>query len=100
MSAEDEVDRDLDDMTGDPAVTRQLKASLQRLRSGAAGPELAEMARDVLDGNLRLRDVTRGSGFAGAMTNAMNRLSEWNAGLTEEERESLSAVARSHVEGA
>jgi len=100
MSADDQVDRDLDDVTGNPAVTRHLKAKLQRLRGGAAGPELAEMARDVLAGKLRLRDVTRSSAFAGVMTNAVIRLSEWNASLTEEEGDHLCTEAQPHVEGA
>ena len=46
---DDQVDQGLNAMTGDPALTRQLKASLQKLRDGVGGPALAEMAREVLE---------------------------------------------------
>ncbi|TWG23600.1 hypothetical protein FHX34_102149 [Actinoplanes teichomyceticus] len=44
-------------MTGDPRVSRVVKESLDRLRSGLAGPEIAEMARDLLAGRIELRGL-------------------------------------------
>jgi hypothetical protein len=99
--SDEQVDRDLDEMTGDPAITRQLKSSLQRLRSGAAGPGLADMARDVLEGRATLRDAVRNPAYASAMTNVMGRLEQWNADLTDQQRHQLveDAKAQPHDDG-
>jgi hypothetical protein len=91
---DEQVDRDLDAMTGDPVLTRQLKASLQKLRDGVGGPALAEIAREVLEGRTTLRDVARSSAYANEMSAVMARLQQWNADLTDEQREQLVADAR------
>jgi hypothetical protein len=90
---DDEVDRQLDEMTGDPAVTKHLRASLEKLRDGAGGPGLAEMAREVLQGRTTLREVARSSAYATEMAKVMADLREWNTGLTDRERERLAADA-------
>jgi hypothetical protein len=61
------IDRELDGMTGDPALTTSIRDSLTRLRDGAAGPDLAEMARDLLDGKISLRQVTRSGLYTEAL---------------------------------
>jgi cytochrome c-type biogenesis protein CcmH/NrfG len=94
---QDPVDRDLDEMTQDPALTTELKASLRRLSDGAAGPMLAEMARDVLEGRTTLRDVARSSAYATAMTDVVGRLQDWNANLSDREREELATEARTDL---
>jgi hypothetical protein len=91
---DDQVDRDLDAMTGDPALTRQLKASLQKLREGVGGPALAELAREVLEGRTTLREVARSSAYAAEMGAVMRRFQQWNAELTDEERAKLIADAK------
>ena len=91
---DEQVDRNLDAMTGDPALTRQLKASLQKLRDGVGGPALAEMAREVLEGRTTLRDVARSSAYAAEMSTVMAGLQQWNADLTDEQREQLIADAK------
>jgi hypothetical protein len=96
--SDEQVGRDLDEMTGDPAVTKQLKASLQRLRDGAGGPVLAEMAREVLEGRTTLRDVARSSAYATEMTKVMAGFQEWNTSLTDEERERLATDAKADVQ--
>jgi len=93
--SEDQVSHDLDQMTGDPALTEQLKASLERLRDGAAGPVLAEMAAEILDGRTTLREVARSSAYETEMTNVMAGFQQWNASLSNEEREQLAADATS-----
>lgn len=75
-------------------MTRQLKASLQKLRDGVGGPALAEIAREVLEGRTTLRDVARSSAYANEMSAVMARLQQWNADLTDEQREQLVADAR------
>jgi hypothetical protein len=76
-------------MTGNPALTRQLKASLQRLANGLGGPVLAEMARDVLDGRISLRDVTRSYAYADAMATVMDGYRKWHVQLSDRERQQL-----------
>jgi len=88
--SDEAIDRELDDMTGDPALTTSIKDSLTRLRDGAAGPELAEMARDLLDGRISLRQVTR----SGLYTEALLRQSaEAVRALDELSPEELSQLA-------
>ena len=81
-------------MTGDPALPRQLKASLQKLRAGVGGPALAEMAREVLEGRTTLRDVARSSAYAAEMSAVMAGLQQWNADLTDEQASSSSRTPR------
>jgi len=97
---DEQVDRGLDAMTGDPALTRQLKASLQKLRDGVGGPGLAEMAREVLEGRTTLRDVARSSAYAAEMSTAMAGLQQWNADLTDEQRDQLIADAKAAEDAA
>lgn len=97
---DEQVDRDLDAMTGDPALTRQLKASLQKLRDGVGGSALAEMAREVLESRTTLRDVARSSAYAAEMSTVMTDLQQWNADLSDEQREQLIADARATEDGA
>jgi hypothetical protein len=91
--SEDDVNQRLDEMTGDPAVTRQLRASLEKLRDGGSSPALAEMAREVLEGRTTLREVASSSAYATEMGKVMADFQEWNSGLTDEEREKLAAEA-------
>lgn len=81
----DPLDRDLEDMSGSPALARGLKEDLRRLRDGAAGPELAEMARDVLDGNIELRTAARSSFYADQLTEAVGRYQSWKEQRTSDE---------------
>jgi hypothetical protein len=46
---EEPLQRELEQMSGSPVFAKKIKESLQRLAGGAAGPELAEMAREVLN---------------------------------------------------
>src|SRR5439155_10802627 len=64
--ADEALDRDLDQMTGSPALVKQIKQikqSLHRLADGAGGPRLAEVARDVLDGRMALRDLGKSAAY-------------------------------------
>jgi hypothetical protein len=85
----EQLDRDLDDMSGNPAIAKHLKESLRRLSDGSAGPELAEMAREVLEGRTDLRTVARSSAYADQMTEAVGRFQNWQAEATPEERSQL-----------
>jgi hypothetical protein len=89
VSDDREVDYHLEQMTGSRTLARELKENLRRLRDGAAGPELAEMAREVLEGRTTLREVARSAAYSEQMLGLADRLQEWNTGLTDEERDEL-----------
>jgi hypothetical protein len=86
---DDQVDQDLEHMAGSSALGRHLKESLTRLKNGAAGPALAEMAREVLEGRTTLGQVAASSAYAGPLTAAADEIHHWNATLTDKEREEL-----------
>jgi hypothetical protein len=97
--ASEALDRDLEQMSGSPALAKQVKESLRRLADGAAGPKLAEMARDVLDGRTDLRTVARSSVYADNLTEAIGQFQRWQAQLTPEERERFLGQARQELLG-
>jgi hypothetical protein len=88
--SDEAIDRELDDMTGDPALTTSIKDSLTRLRDGAAGPDLAEMARDLLDGKISLRQVIRSGVYTEAL---LNQSAEVVRALDDLSPEELSQLA-------
>jgi hypothetical protein len=93
----DAIDRELEDLSGSPSLARELKENLRRLRDGVAGPELAEMAREVLKGDVDLRGVVRSSVYADQFTEAIGRYQRWHEELTPEEREQLLSDARRQI---
>jgi hypothetical protein len=93
------IDRQLGEMVSNPRVAAAIKDHLVRLSRGAGGPELAEMARDLLDGRTSLREVARSQAYAGQFTEATGRFQRWFSELTPEEREDLSRKAREEYDG-
>jgi hypothetical protein len=91
------LDRDLAEMAGTPQLARVVRRSLERLRDGAAGPDLAEMARELLDGRTDLRSVARSTAYAGPITDGIHRYDGWQAQLTAEERRQLEEEMRAIV---
>lgn len=84
-------------MGGSPAVADHIRDSLRRLADGAAGSELAEMARDVLGGRTDLSTVARTSAYADAMSDAITRFQRWREALTPEEHDQLIEETRAHL---
>jgi hypothetical protein len=93
MADDDALDEELERVTGNRKMAEELKRNLTRLRDGVGGPALAEMARDLLDGRITFRDVTRSSAYADPLTNAMNTFREQHDQLSEDERAQLLAEA-------
>jgi hypothetical protein len=90
----DEVDDQLTQMAGSRKLAHELRQNLEKLRSGTAGPGLAQMARDMLDGPITLREVTHSATYAGPLARAMNDYQRWHAGLSDNERAELIERAR------
>jgi hypothetical protein len=93
----DPLDRDLERMAGSPELAKTVRANLVRLSKGAGGPDLAEMARDLLDGRTELSTIARSSAYADQISAATVQFQTWYAELTEEEREKLIADTEAHV---
>jgi len=85
-------------MAGSPALARAAKKCLDQLSHGTAGPELAELARDVLAGRIGLRTATRSSAYAVPLTEAIDSFRRWDESLTRQERGQVIAEARAQLE--
>jgi hypothetical protein len=56
MTADDDaLTRDLEQKLGSPDLAKQVRDSIFKLRDGAGGEQLAEMARELLDGRIDIR---------------------------------------------
>ena len=86
-----------DEIFGLFELARELKETLPSLRDGAAGPELAEMAREVLNGDVDIRNVARSSVYADQLTRAIGLYQRWHEQLTPQEREQLLTDTRRHI---
>jgi len=94
MSEEQEpIDRELEQMTSNPRVAEAMKAALSKLRQGVAGPEMAEMATEVLEGRTDLRTIGQSSVYAAQFTEAAEGFRRWHAELSPEERDSVDRSA-------
>jgi hypothetical protein len=94
---DDPLDRDLEQMAGSPQLAKAIKQNLHRLSKGAAGSDLAEMARDVLEGRTDLRTIARSSAYAGQITEGITKFNRWQSELTPEERDKLLEETRARV---
>jgi hypothetical protein len=94
-----QLDRDLEQTAGSPALARAVRDNLVRLGEGAGGPDLAELARELLDSRTALADIARSSAYAQQLSAATARFRDWYGGLTSEQREKLIADTQAHVSG-
>jgi hypothetical protein len=83
------LNRDLEQMSGNPRIARALRDSLEKMSGGAAGPVMAELARDLLAGRISLRTIGNSSAYADYFRDAAAKYAEWENSLTREEREEL-----------
>jgi hypothetical protein len=88
-----EYDRFMGLAHGDPALAKLLHESLKNLAQGVGGPVMQELARDVLAGHVDLREVAGTSAYADAFRESLNRLSQWQAEVGQEETARLAAEA-------
>jgi hypothetical protein len=95
---DDAIDSEIGEMADNPRVARALKDALRQLRDGVAGPVMAEMARELLDGSIRLRAVARSSAYGRELTAGFNQFERWEAALDPEERIRLAEGTRSTLE--
>jgi hypothetical protein len=91
---DDSLSRDLEHMADNPATARAIRSALERLAGGAAGGDLAEMSQDILDGRIELRDIGRSAAYANPLTDAIGQFQQWQADLTEDERNAALDEAR------
>jgi len=86
-------------MTGSPALAHVIKATLDRLADGLGGPELAEVAGEVIAGRVDLRDVAQSNVYGEAFTMQISNFSAWYSQLDAEARGHFVAQARDLLSG-
>jgi hypothetical protein len=96
--SENPVDRDISSIVRDARIAEAVRDSLQRLRDGHAGPDMAEMARNLLEGRIRLRDIPRDPAYADGFLRGLDRYRQWEAGLDDEERRRFNDEVRKACE--
>jgi hypothetical protein len=97
MTNDDALTRDLEQKLGDPDLVKSVRDSIVELRDGAGGAQLAEMARDLLDGRASIRDIARSSAYAEPLSAAGARYKEWFKSLEPEDRERLLSEVRGRL---
>jgi hypothetical protein len=93
---DDQVEQELQDFAGSRPLADELKRNLEKLRDQGE-PPLAEMARNILEGRMTLREVTRSTAFAGPLSEAMDRYREYDAQLNEPARAAQLREAEEHL---
>jgi hypothetical protein len=96
---DEQLQRDLEQMSGSPALAKQIKQSLRQLTDGRAGPELAELARNALAGRTDLRSIAQHSAYADQILEAIQRFHRWHTQLTPDERDQLADDTRAYLLG-
>lgn len=86
-------------MAGSREAAEEVKRTLVTLRDGSAGPELAEMARDVLEGRISFRDVARSSAYAEPLLKAQEAFLRWRSQVDEEEQARLVTETQKRLYG-
>jgi hypothetical protein len=91
------VDANLRELARDPGLARSLRRSLGRLADGVGGPELQEMARDVLAGRISLREAAGSHAYAAALREHSSDKLDKLLALPAEEREALAERGRAEL---
>jgi hypothetical protein len=93
------LDQTIEQMAGTPQLAQAIKQGLQRLRDGVAGPDLAEMARELLGGHIDVPLIARTSAYANPILEGIDQYKRWEASLTPEERQRFINDARAAIYG-
>ncbi|MEU4427900.1 hypothetical protein AB0F81_45375 [Actinoplanes sp. NPDC024001] len=96
---DDAVRNELEQMAGNRRLAEELRWSLEKLRGGTAGSELAEMADDVLAGRIALRDVAHSAAYAAPILQAMEQFMAYQAALSDDDRTKLIDEAADQLDG-
>jgi hypothetical protein len=91
------IDDELLRMSGNPKVADAISAGLRQLSRGGAGPELAEMARDLLAGRISVGDIGRSSAYGPQLTEAFGKFQQWQNDLSPEDRERIERQAEEQL---
>ena len=81
-----------------PGLENAAMAILRRLAETAAVPELAELARDLLDGKVSLRSASTSSAYETSLVAAISQYRKWDAQLSPDERERVLTETRAKLQ--
>jgi hypothetical protein len=97
QDTEDAVLGSLERMAGSRPLARAVKQSLERLTDGSAGPELAELARDVLAGRVELSSLRTSTVYADPLRQALTGFQHWYSHLSPADRDRFLAEVRRQI---
>jgi hypothetical protein len=83
---------------GDEALAKAVRAALERLRDGEGGNEMREVAKDVLDGRISLREMATSDVYGDALRERLRKLAEWREEVGEEEYQRQVEKTRSQLD--
>ncbi len=87
----------LDLAGGDPGRAEALKEGLEQLARGTAGPELREMANDVLNERIDLHKAVAFEVYANHIRKRLNNFMTWYDALMPAERKEILAIGREYL---
>ncbi|WP_045747640.1 hypothetical protein [Actinoplanes rectilineatus] len=90
----DAIDQELKEVAGSGRLAAEIRRNLESLRSGVAGPALAEMARDILAGRITLRDVAQTLAYSEPLLEALAEFRKFESQLSADERAEMVEQAK------
>jgi hypothetical protein len=88
------IDDELLRLAGNSRIAAATKENLRRLTTGVAGPDLAEMAEELLAGRTSLRKLGQSAAYAPQLSEAFAKFQQWQSELSPEERRELERKAQ------
>ncbi|MCP3798902.1 hypothetical protein NLX83_06490 [Allokutzneria sp. A3M-2-11 16] len=88
----------LSGLTDDPALAKVLRQGLEQMATGAAGPELRDLATDVLSGRGDIRKLMMSSAYEEVVSARSADFMQWYGGLSEAEREEHAARGEAYLD--
>ncbi|MFB9905301.1 hypothetical protein [Allokutzneria oryzae] len=84
-------------LADDPALAKLLRNGLEQMATGAAGPELRDLATGVLAGRGDLRKLMTSSAYEEAINTRAADFMQWYGQLSDVEREKHSARGEAYL---
>ncbi|MFJ7212177.1 hypothetical protein [Amycolatopsis sp. NPDC098790] len=82
------------EFSADPVKNRARQALLTKLAASTANPAVAEMARELLAGNVTPRGIMGANLYADVLAGGTARFTEWYGGLSEAEKDAQAEAGR------
>lgn len=84
--------------TDDKGLQRSRRQALKRLADGCGGPELTELAREMLAGRLTAWQAATSNTYSEALIGRLGGFASYYETLSQEERDSLAEAGRARLD--